>query len=75
MHLEATGKKQCIPLAPVQLHTAFCAQMFSASSQYVPEGLQRQSGYEQKQPLRMERGEAAWLTKNKKIYPAFVIIK
>ena len=75
MRREAIGKKRCIPLAPVHLHTAFCAQMSLASFQYVPGGRQKQSGYEQKQPLRMERGEAAWLTKNKKIYPPTVTIK
>jgi hypothetical protein len=43
--------------------------MFLTSFQYVPAGRQKQLDCEQKQLLRMECGEAAWLIKNKK-YPA-----
>jgi len=52
----------------------FGAQRFSASFQYVPVVHQMQSGYEQIQILRMECGEAAWLSKNKKIYQALRIV-
>ena len=51
------------------------ARKFSASFQYVPAGRQMQSDYEQTRLLRMERGEAAWLIKNKKINPAADIVK
>lgn len=63
---EVIGKRLYTPLIPAQLHTAFCAQKSLASFQYVLAARQKQSGYEQKQLLRKERGEAAWLTKNRK---------
>jgi hypothetical protein len=71
MRQEVVGKKQCIPSIPVHLHMAFYAQMFLTSFQYVLAGRQKQLDCEQKQLLRMECGEAAWLIKNKK-YPANV---
>ena len=67
---EVTGKKRYTPLTPVRLRKAFCAQKFLASFQCVLEGRQKQSGYEQKQILRKECGEAAWLIKNKKYNPS-----
>ena len=67
---EAIDKRLYTPLTLARLHKASCVQKFLASFQYVPEARQKQSGYEQKQILKMECDEAAWLTKNKKIYPA-----
>jgi len=63
---EVIGKRLYTPLIPVQLHMVFCGQKFLASFQYVLAGRQKQLGYAQKQLLKKERGEAAWLTKNRK---------
>lgn len=66
MPREVIGKKLYTPLIPAQLHMEFCGQKSLASSQYVLAGRQKQLRYTQKQLLKKERGEAAWLTKNRK---------
>lgn len=63
---EVIGKKLYTPLILALLHMVLCAQKSLASFQYVLAGRQKQSGYEQKQLLKKECGEAAWLTKNRK---------
>lgn len=72
---EAIDKRPYTPLAPVRLHRVSYAQKFLASFQYVPEARQKQSGYEQKQILRKECDEAAWLIKNKKYNPSLKILQ
>ena len=66
MPREVIGKRRYTPLIPAPLYMVFCAQTSLASFQYALAARQKQSGYEQKQLLKKERGEAAWLTKNRK---------
>ena len=68
MRREEVGRKRCTPSILVRLHMVYDAQMFLTSFQYVLVARQKQSGYEEKRPLKMGHGAAAWLTKNKKNY-------